>query len=306
MELINKYEGAVFFVDILGITALTNSKMNLTDEDYEPWLAKYSIEYSDQFLAASILAEFRDILIRMNDDFKDVTISQLSDCAFVWSKNITDIILFASKFMVDAIRKGILCRAGLTYGEIIETNQEHKLGRFIVGKAVTDAAKLERMSKGARILIDEEFPHNLWEQDKDFAERTIPLFTPFTNPLDYNIYDEFKWYLCPDLTRDINNLSVLSNDEQILLTKKRLKIANQVRCSPKYRWNSKSLEGLVQMRATINFISENKLLNILHNFDWSDVVSKRDDETVSNINRKIDNYHDYRIIVEKEERPWAE
>lgn len=306
MELINKYEGAVFFVDILGITALTNSKINLIDEDYEPWLAKYNIEYSDQFLAASILAEFREILINLNYDFKDVTISQLSDCAFVWSKNITDIVLFASKFMVEAIRKGILCRGGLTYGEIIETNQEHKLGRFIVGKAVTDAAKLERISKGARVLIDEEFPHKLWELDKKFAERTLPLFAPFTNPLDYNIYDEFKWYLCPDLTRDVNNLSVLTTEEQISLTKERLKIANHVRCSPKYRWNSKSSEGLIQVRATISFISENRLLNILHNFDWNNVVSKRDDDIVLNISRKIDSYYDYRKIVEKKERPWAE
>jgi hypothetical protein len=306
MELISKYDGAVFFVDILGMTALTNSKMTLVAEDYSHWLDQHGKEYTDQYLAASILAEFRQILIGLNQTFESVTVSQLSDCAFVWSRNITDIVLFASKFMTTAINRGILCRGGLTYGEIIETNQNHELGRFIVGKAVTDAAKLEGVAKGARVLIDQDFPHSLWEQDKDFAERTIPLFAPFTNPLDYTDYDEFKWYLCPDLSSTVNNLSILSNAEKITLTKSRLKIANQVRCSPKFNWNSKSKEGLIQLKATINFISENSLLEISHNFAWNDAVAKRGNEIVESINRKIDSYKDYRVIVKQDEPEWEE
>jgi hypothetical protein len=304
MEFISKYDGAVFFVDILGMTALTNNKLNLTDEDYSHWLDQHGIEYTDQYLAASILAEFRQILIELNQNFETVTVSQLSDCAFVWSRNITDIVLFASKFMITSIDRGLLCRGGLTYGEIIETNQNHELGRFIVGKAVTDAAKLEGVAKGARVLIDQEFPHSLWEFDKDFADRIIPLFAPFTNPLDYTIYDEFKWYLCPDLSKTVKNLSILSDPEKIALTKSRLKVANQVRCSPKFNWNSKSKEGLVQLKATVNFISENYLLNISHNFDWNDVVSKRDYEVVERINRKIDSYKDYRVIEKQAEPEW--
>ena len=97
MELISKYEGAVFFVDILGMTALTNNKMTLTAEDYSHWLDQHGKEYTDQYLAASILAEFRQILIGLNQTFENVTITQLSDCAFVWSRNIADIVLFASK-----------------------------------------------------------------------------------------------------------------------------------------------------------------------------------------------------------------
>jgi hypothetical protein len=306
MEFISKNEGAVFFVDILGMTALTNSRIELTDDDYSTWLDQYHKDYTDQFLAAAILAEFRKILIELEQSYKNVTISQLSDCAFIWSENITDIVLFASNLMTKAVRRGLLCRGGLTYGEIIETNQNHKLGRFIVGKAVTDAAKLEGVSKGARILIDQDFPHHLWEQDKDFAERTIPLFAPFVNPVDYSTYDEFKWYLCPDLDKNVNNLSVLSAEERVELTKERLKIANAIRCSPKFKWNSKSKEGLVQVRASICFISENELLDILHNFEWNAEVAKRDDATVNKVSRKIDSYPDYKIIKRADEPEWAE
>jgi hypothetical protein len=306
MELISKYSGAVFFVDILGMTALTNNKMTLTDEDYSHWLDKHEKEHTDQFLAASILAEFRNILTELNERFSSVTVSQLSDCAFAWSKNITDIVLFASKFMTTSISQGILCRGGMSYGEIIETNQNHELGRFIVGKAVTDAAKLEGVAKGARILIDQEFPHHLWVLDKDFSERTTPLFAPFTNPLDYAEYDEFRWYLCPALSETVNNLETLSDVEKIILTKKRLKIANQVRSSPKFSWNSKSKEGLIQLRATINFISANNLLGISHNFSWTDATHQRGHEIVTNIDRKIDSYNDYRVVAPHIEQEWEE
>jgi len=301
MELISKYDGAVFYVDILGMKALTNNKIDLADEDYSHWLDQYRLEHTNQYLAASILAEFRKILINLDNDFEDVTISQLSDCAFVWSKNITNIVLFASKFMTTAITSGILCRGGLTYGEIIETNQNHKLGRFIVGKAVTDAAKLEGVAKGARVLIDIDFPHNLWQYDKKFAEKVIPLFAPFTNPLDYTDYDEFKWYLCPDLSIAVSNLSILKDEEKLNLTKKRLKIANKVRCSPKFNWNGKSNEGLVQLKATINFIAADSLLNVSHNFGWNDVVPKRADATVIKINKLIDEDEDYKFLQEPQQ-----
>lgn len=293
MELITKYDGAVFFVDLLGMTALTNNLIALENEDYECWLSQYGLEYTNQYLAASLLADFRKILIELNDQFDSVTVSQLSDCAFIWSKNITDIVVFSSQFMTKAINAGLLCRGGLTYGEIIETNQNHELGRFIVGKAVTDAAKLEGIAKGSRVLIDIDFPYNLNEFDPGFAGRTIPLFAPFTNPLDYTEYDEFKWYLYPNLTHNVSNLSIMTFEEKRTLIKQRLKLANKVRCSPKFSWNSKSKEGLVQVKATINFIAENGLLDVFHTFAWESVASKRDEKIVENVNRLIDDNQEY-------------
>lgn len=43
MELINKIQGAVFFVDILGFGALTQKKINIKDKDFAIWLDQYSL-----------------------------------------------------------------------------------------------------------------------------------------------------------------------------------------------------------------------------------------------------------------------
>ncbi len=54
MELLENYNGAVFFVDILGISALTNNKIDLQEEDFAPWLDDPT-KFSNQFLGAAIL-----------------------------------------------------------------------------------------------------------------------------------------------------------------------------------------------------------------------------------------------------------
>ena len=300
MELINKYNGAVFFVDMLGIGALTNNLLKLNDNDYGCWLDEHHIDHNPQYLAAALLAKFREVLVSVHGEVAGVTISQLSDCAFIWSQNITDVVLFASKFMNMAIYEGLLCRGGLAYGEIVETQQDHSLGRFIVGNAVTAAANLEKTAKGARVLINQELPIELWEQNKKFSELIYPVFAPFTNPLDYTVYDEFKWYLCPDITGDIESLSLKSNDRKVQndklnFTKQRLKIANFVRCSPKFGWNDSSNQGLIQVIATINFIAENMLLDVYHDFDWSNITGKRSNDTVLTVNRMIDEDEAYKI-----------
>lgn len=301
MELIKKYNGAVFFVDMLGISALTNNRIDLTADDYKWWLDEYDVEPGPQYLAAALLSKFREILVELKPLFKTVTISQLSDCAFIWSENITEVVLFASRFANRAIYEGLLCRGGMAYGEIIETKQEHNLGRFILGNAVTEAANLEKTAKGARILINQELPQALWQENEKLYERISPVFAPFTNPLDYAIYDEFLWYLCDDLTGNVHNMNVISGDknmnaDKVRFTKERLRIANFVRCSPKFNWNSRSKEGNVQLNATINFISRNALLNVVHNFDWSGGIGIRSNGTVEAINKSIENDEGYSIV----------
>jgi len=288
MNQIVKIEGAVFYVDILGMSPLTNNELTLSEDDFNPWLIGYDNEHTNQILAASILATFRSILIDLGPEFQNVTISQLSDCAFAWSENISDILIFSTRFMTSAIRNGILCRSGIAFGEIIETNQNHKLGRFIVGKAVTKAANLEKVTKGARIAIDPDLPSKLWNQDQTFSQNTLPMFNPIINPLDFSELDEFKWYLCPDLELNSPNLTTLNDVQKINLTKQRLKIANQVMCSPKFRWNSRSSHGLVQLKATINFISENNLFGVHHNFEWKTTDHKRSINDVEVVNQLID------------------
>lgn len=295
MELLQKYNGAVFYVDILGISALTNNKIHLKNEDFKPWLKNDKKKFSNQFLGAVILVEFRKLLIKLSEENAKVKITQLSDCAFIWSEEITDIIIFCSKFMHQAIENGILCRGGLAYGEIIETNQSHQLGRFILGDAVTQAAKLEEESKGCRVLINTELPYELWQQNLGFSNKISSLFQPFTNPLDFTTYDEFKWYLMPEI--DYNNvidLNCIDFKTKVNFTKNRLRLANRLRCSTKFNWNSISNEGKTQLISSIRFLSENYVMGVLHNFGWDDVIDKRNEQSVEKINKKINEYPDYR------------
>lgn len=308
MELLQNYKGAVFFVDILGISALTNNNINLEEEDYRPWLNNDIDKFSNQFLGASILAEFRSLLLKLRKGNTSLKITQLSDCAFIWSEDIADVVVFCSKFMHRAVEKGILCRGGLAFGEIIETNQSHKLGRFILGDAVTQAAKLESRSKGCRVLINCELPQELWEQNKEVSKKIFPLFQPFTNPLDFQVYDEFKWYLTPKLDyKNIVDLNVIDFNTKVKFTKNRLVLANRLRCSPRFNWNSKSILGRAQLIASINFLCQNYTMGVLHNFGWEDVVERRDEQVVENINKKVNEYPDYRKYKnEPFPEDWAE
>lgn len=297
MEAIEKYNGAVLYVDILGISALTNGIIKLKREDYEPWLNGSRRQYKNQYLGAALLSEFRKILTQLDEEYSDITITQLSDCAFIWSKNVTDVIIAASKFMHRSIFMGLLCRGGMSYGEIIETSQSHKLGRFILGDAVTTAAKLESRSKGCRILINQNIPQRLWEENKHLSDNISEMFKPFTNPIDYSIFDEFKWYLAPSLNKNNEvNVNRASFTERVGFTKQRLVLGNIVRSSPKFSWNAKNAEGLQQLNASVNFLTENKLLNILHNFGWENVLTSREESLLSRQNSRIVNYKDYRNI----------
>lgn len=309
MELIEKYNGAVFFVDILGMSALTNKKIVLNEEDFAPWLRDLGVEYSNQFLGAAILSEFRSLLLDLSSKNKNIKVTQLSDCAFIWSENIADVIVFCSKFMHQAIDRGILCRGGMAFGEIIETNQSHKLGRFIVGDAVTKAAKLESVAKGCRVLITEEFPHDLFTHNEKFSNCIYQMFKPFKNPLDYSIYDEFKWYLAPELSyKRTIELGFIDFTTKVEHTKVRLKLANKLRLWDKFSWNAKSSEGKMQLRSSVSFLSENYQMDILHNFDWEDVVEKRVDfQGLSRMENIIQNYSDYRQYKRIEfPNDWAE
>lgn len=286
MEFAKKIEGAVFFVDLLGIGALTQNGLKLDENDYSTWLEHHDVEYSDQFLATALLSEFRDILMSLSPTYPDVKLAQLSDCAFLWSENVTEVVLFANNIMSMALERGVLCRGGLAYGEIIDTgeNENHRLGKFIVGNAVSRAVKLEGASKGARVLIDPDFPSHCYEYDKDFSLKIGGLFAPFTNQLDYTTYDEFKWYLVPNLTKEMTYLSHMDNITKVSFVKERLKLAANVRYSPKFNWNVSSKQGIIQMKATIDFLTsqDKDVFAIWHNFRW-----KADEiETIENMEDK--------------------
>lgn len=310
MEFAKKINGAVFFIDILGFGALTQGKIKLEEIDFKPWLESYklndsSVSYTHQFLAASLLSTFRSILFKMQNQFVNVQIAQLSDCAFIWSENILDIVVFANNFMTQAIKSGLLCRGGLAYGEIIETknNDNHRLGKFIVGDAVTNAVKLEGLAKGCRILINQELPAELFDQDANSHYMT-QMFQPFTNPLDYSVYDEFKWYLLPNMEISRERCG-FSTDEKVCFTKERLKLAAELRFGEKFSWNATSKEGFVHVRASIDFLTKHDatFLKIWHDFAWSSNFIENQENrslcTCDSIKKIIEKSKNYKEVIEK-------
>ena len=291
-HLLQKKNGAVFYVDILGFAALTQNVINLDKEDYEAWEIPNHLPNDNQAFAATILVQFREILLKHQADFMDVTIAQLSDGAFVWSENIRDVIIVACSLMKECVKKGILCRGGLSCGEIIETSENNNLGRLILGKAVSNAVKLEESgAKGMRIMINEEVPSALCDYDEEFYNRMYILFQPFENPLDYKVYDELKWYYIPKMYENIPNLGKVENKYIVEATCERIKLAGHLRLHPRFSWNAKNKDGQTQLISSIRFISanENTIFNVNHFFNWSSLVDKRSDITFDKMEKRIDN-----------------
>jgi hypothetical protein len=238
----------------------------------------------------------------LNDEIPKVTVSQLSDCAFIWGEEISNVLRFAFRFMHKAIDQGILSRGGLAFGEIIETEQIHSLGRLIVGNAVTQAVALEGYAKGARILINQELPSELYGQDKGFSNKIYQMFLPFTNLLDYQVYDEFKWYLTDDLDKIPDyGLSTMSLDEKIAITKQRLKLANKIQHSELFNWNALTSQGSIQLQATSNFLSENYLVDVFHCFEGKPISKKRSENNVTNMNRFVENDTYFKLHIKAED-----
>jgi hypothetical protein len=260
-------EAAVFFIDILGMSALTQGIIDLSKINEKIDTSIYEIEINgvssktspNQIIATWTLSKFREILRKIHFKY-DIHISQLSDCAFIWSENPSEVILASSDLMWQATLSGILCRGGLSYGEVIvPLNDKDSFGSFILGDAVTRAAKHEASGKGCRVFTDAEavtyfhqnFPGSV-NSPALSSKICNKIFAPITNPLDCTVYDEFKWYLYFDLR---NLLS--ANDE---LNKEKMAmymagLVSKIKHSPYYAWNSLTTQGQVQLAASIDVIS---------------------------------------------------
>ena len=225
-QLLTEVKGAVFFVDILGFGALTQNSINLTATDYSAWEIPKHLIKNNQSFGAKIIVEFREILAKLDYENKDVTISQLSDGAFVWSRNIKDVIIVAHDIMWCCINKGILCRGGLSCGDFIETGENNDLGKLILGEAVTNAVRLESSgAKGARIMIDDSVSEALLKSNPDFHSEIKTLFQPLLNPLNYRTHYEFKWYYVPDMNESMP-FGKTKTDKYILkATRERISLA---------------------------------------------------------------------------------
>lgn len=239
-------QGAVLFVDMLGFSALTRGKLSLAEQEYKPWKVSADGAYPHQLLAAQILLAFRKALMRTQRHFSAVKLAQLSDCAFIWSRDATSLVQAGRFFMHEAVKSGLLCRGGLAYGDIHEPNKiDHSIGAFIVGDAVTRAASYETMGKGMRIFTDEDTAHAILQ------ERRYESFHELKNPLTGDIVDEWQWYSPEHTLAASGDKSRLSGAIEDLVS-----CHTMLRFSPRFAWNATSSEGCRQLACSIESVSQ--------------------------------------------------
>lgn len=276
---IRRYNGAVFFVDILGFSALTKGQIkDITVSDFEAWGLNSGDEQNNSCLAATILVEFRDVLHQLRTRYPNIHVAQLSDCAFIWSDDVILLMQSLHFVMWTMIeQKAILCRGGVAFGEIVEVEKaDNNIGAFIVGDAVTRAVKNEGRLKGPRVTMDENFPQALWHPLHSSVvtiQLASDIFHPNESEIDLSVVDEYRWYLCDDTL--VPRTSLLAFEDMIELTKNRLRLANVLRFHPRMGWNSRGEEGLLQLKAGEKTLSANMLLEVLHNFE-TDNVNERE------------------------------
>ena len=299
---------AVFFVDILGFSALTKGQVQgIKPEDYEAWGLTDSDCQNHSFLAASILLEFRNVLSSLNQYLPDLKVAQISDCAFIWCEDVNTLLRGVHYFMWTAIKeKGILCRGGLAYGEIIEVpNVDNKLGAFVVGDAVTRAAKNESRLKGPRITMDETFPLDVWDAMDDNTAITFlssDLYHDILSLVDMTEVDEYRWYLFDETFLSGRSTTLLDFRGYVELTKQRLMLANVLKYHPRMGWNARNKEGKIHLEAGEFALSQNKLLDVLHLFETRIVLE--DNRTMGNMNKANQRVLNDRYFSKDEEDEW--
>ena len=232
-----EYDGAVLFVDILGISSLTTSPAQLINEqDFKALNPQIKKTGGNQLFCARLLSVFRKNLLECQT--KNLKIAQLSDCAFLWAANESLVVEAAKILFEKNAGTGVFARGGMTYGQIIEPDRTNRnLGQFICGNAVTRAAKLEGSGKGSRIFIDREIG------GREVQGISPRAFEGLANPADYRMIDEFTWFSCPSHSE--------TRSESLNRLKSLLALLVKFQHSPAFRWNAASKAGLLHLGATI-------------------------------------------------------
>ena len=248
----------VFFVDILGISALTNAQFRLSNFPYSIYRiqkTKIDVNKSHHYVAASLLSSFRDIISGLTAKYHNVVFSQLSDAAFFWSTDLSELFISSCDFMHQSISQGLFCRGGLAFDDLIIEKQPNSqsLGRFIIGPAATKAVNLESSGKGCRIFTDIDFASEILNH---YSSTSLihKVITPITIPTDYSVVDEVRWYLLPELEKSLQKTSQ-STDEKKHICFTALAYATYMRFSPMFKLNSLNKQGRIQLYASIESIT---------------------------------------------------
>ena len=286
-EHMKQYSGAVLFIDMLGIGALTRGKIPLSDAEYASWGVAAAEAGRHHILGAKLLMQFRRSLLHTKSSWETVKVAQLSDCAFLWSPDPVAVVNAAREIMWHATRAGLLCRAGLAYGQIVEPNKVNRsLGQFILGDAVTRAVGFEGSGKGARVFCDSELAHEVL---KNCSFQHEP-FAPLRNPLDGTVVDEFRWYTLPSAVEKRNYLAQPPLETALGL----VELLTTLRYSPRLSWNSLSTEGRIQVACTVEAVSK-MIPTYVRSDDYTFTVEhvmesqpKRSDEAQARIRKQFE------------------
>ncbi|WP_050507532.1 hypothetical protein [Pseudomonas syringae] len=162
----NQYQGAVFFVDMLGVGALTQNQVTIGEDDFKARGMSPSISPSANLFCGQLLTTFRSCLAAVRTSHKQVKIAQLSDCAYIWSEIVLAVLDAARAFMWQSVNAGLLSRGGISYEEIVEPDKINRaIGDFILGGAVTRAVGLEKAGKGCRVFVDDLIHRQIQKSD---------------------------------------------------------------------------------------------------------------------------------------------
>jgi len=242
-----QYQGAVFFIDILGVGALTRGSIPLESNDYKSHGISKKENQNEQYFCAKLLIKFRKILNHIKQNNK-VEVAQLSDCAFIWSEISIDVVDAAISCMWAAIEAGIFCRGGIAYGNIVEPDRVNSsLGKFILGEAVTKAVHMEGAGKGCRIFSDVDLASKI-SGHKHFLHEP---FVGNKNPNDCLITDELRWYLFSGGLRKHDYANTDKSQAICAL----MSLVSRLRFSPMFRWNVSTKEGEIHLASSIETIS---------------------------------------------------
>jgi hypothetical protein len=240
------YTGTVFFIDLLGFGALTQGQVDIGKHDFSAHQFTSSDGVNEHIFSAKLLAKFRRKLSKIK--CKNLKIAQLSDCAFIWSPDSNLVVEAARKIMWATVKSGILCRGGLSSGEIIEPDlADTKIGAFICGNAVTKAVKLESSGKGARVFLD--------PQIKKFNSLVPDHASLFEVNPDGRESGEFLWYKfpIPMISKELSDVYSTPKSDNDPTISKLIKV---LQFSSRFRWNNDSPEGKIHMDKTVSAISD--------------------------------------------------
>jgi len=242
-----QYQGAVFFVDMLGVGALTQNQVALGKTDFKAWGMTPSPPPSANLFCGPLLSAFRACLAAVGTSHKQVKIAQLSDCAYIWSESVHAVLEAARAFMWRSVDAGLLSRGGISFGEIVEPNKINRaIGQFILGGSVTRAVGLEKAGKGCRVFVDDV----IYQQIKQFdpTHYRDGAFLSLKNPLDGKIVREFCWYATGGSETDWSK-------QQHVAATKLITTLTKLQFSPRFNWNAANQHGRIQLACSIDSIS---------------------------------------------------